>query len=280
LLATPWALLSLGANIPTGNATHDSQEAVVASVLSTDLLGFREATWGTGFALTSSVATAAMAGQFGIGVAGAYSMRNEFEPNEGTSVRYKPGSEMRVRVGVDRNFGTATLTTGATFINYSADEADGVNLFQSGNRFRFDASLAFRAGDGVWTIYGADVIRENGDLRLDIADSGGTVVGDTLVATAKQNMIVGGLIGTVGLGAGFVIRPHFDFKYQIREESDGSDAGTGWIFAAGGDIPLRVLGGTEFFPKARVFFGTIRSLAGDDVNLLGLELKGTLRWIF
>jgi hypothetical protein len=93
-------------------------------------------------------------------------------------------------------------------------------------------------------------------------------------------MIVGGLIGTVGLGAGFVIRPHFDFKYQIREESDGSDAGTGWIFAAGGDIPLRVLGGTEFFPKARVFFGTIRSLAGDDVNLLGLELKGTLRWIF
>lgn len=280
LRATPWALISLGANIPTGNATHDSEEAVVASVLSTDLLGFREATWGTGFALTSSVATAAMAGQFGIGVAGAYSMRNEFEPSEGTSVRYRPGSEMRVRVGVDRNFGTATLTTGATFINYSADEADGVNLFQSGNRFRFDASLAFRAGDGVWTIYGADVIRENGDRRLDIEDSGGTIVGDTLVATAKQNMIVGGLIGTVGLGAGFVIRPHFDFKYQIREESDGSDAGTGWIFAAGGDIPLRVLGGTEFFPKARVFFGTIRTLAGKDVNLLGVELKGTLRWIF
>ena len=55
---TPWALVSVGANVPTGNGTHSGQEAIVASVLSTDLLGFREATWGTGFAVTSSVASA------------------------------------------------------------------------------------------------------------------------------------------------------------------------------------------------------------------------------
>lgn len=279
LQATPWALLSVGVNIPTGHASHTDDEAIVASVLSTDILGFREATWGTGLAVTSSVATAVQAGGFGLGVAGAYAVRGEFEPLEADQIKYKPGTEMRVRVGLDRNFGTSTMTLGGTFINYTMDQRDGANLFQAGNRFRFDGSLAFRAGDGVWTIYAADVMRENGDLRLDVADSGGNIVGDTLVTTAKQNMIVGGLIGTVGLGGGFVIRPHFDFKYQSREEADGNDAGSGWVFAAGGDIPLRIAG-TEFFPKARAFFGTLTAVNGDNVNLIGLELKGTIRWLF
>ena len=56
--AMPGVLLTVGANVPTGNSTHDDEEALVAAVLSTDLLGFRESTWGTGFALTSSVALA------------------------------------------------------------------------------------------------------------------------------------------------------------------------------------------------------------------------------
>ncbi len=276
--AVPWALVSIGANIPTGNSTHDGEEAIVASVLSRDLLGFREATWGTGFALTSSVATAVRAGGFGVGVAGAYAMRGEFEPSSDSELIYKPGSEARVRVGLDRNFGNATLTVGGTFINYSFDQADGLNLFQAGNRLRFDASLAFRAGAGVWTIYGADLFRENGDLTASIVDDLGAFVGDTLIVTPKQNLIVGGLIGTVGLGGGFVFRPHLDFKVQTREATDGNSEGSGWIFAAGGDIPLRI-GGSEFFPKARVFFGSIQDEMGRDVNLLGLEFRGTVRWM-
>ncbi|NJD18939.1 MAG: hypothetical protein FIA95_06605, partial [Gemmatimonadetes bacterium] len=56
--ATPWALVSVGASLPTGNSTHDGEEAVVASVLAADLLGFSEATWGTGAQVNSSLATA------------------------------------------------------------------------------------------------------------------------------------------------------------------------------------------------------------------------------
>lgn len=277
--AMPWALLAVSANVPTGVAEHDAEEAVVASVLATDLLAFGETTWGTGFAITSSVATAVAAGGFGLGVAGAYSMRSEFTPSSESEVRYKPGSETRVRVGLDRNFGTSTLTLGGTFMNYAADEADGTNLFQAGKRFRVDGSLAFRAGDGVWTLYAADVMRQKGDLTIDIVDDLGAVVGDTTMSTAKQNMVVGGLVGTVGLGNGFLFRPHFDFRYQTREEADGNDAGTGWMFGAGGDLPLRIFGGTELFPKARVFFGSIRDATGIDVGVFGLELKGSLRWI-
>ena len=278
--ATPWALVSLGLSLPTGNSTHDGEEAIVASVLSTDLLGFREASWGTGLAITSSVASATTAGGFGLGIAAAYAMRGSFEPSQDVALSYQPGNEARIRVGLDRNFGASTLTAGATLVSYAKDQADDRNLFQAGKRIRLDASYAFRTSSGVWTVYAADLMRANGDLFVDIVDDGGVTVGDTIVATAEQNMLVGGVMGTVSLGGGFVFRPHVDYSRQTRRAADGNEAGSGWILAAGGDIPIRVFGGYEFFPKARVYFGSIRDFAGGGVSLLGLEVKGTVRTTF
>ena len=279
--ATPWATAAVTVNVPTGDGTHTGEEAIVASVLSTDLLGFREATWGTGLAITSSLGMARQFGAFGVGLAGAYSVRGEFEPAEDVNLTYQPGNEVRVRMGIDRNFGNSTLTLGGTFITFQQDRvsddlASDRNLFQAGNRFRVDASYAVRAGAGVWTFYAADLIRENGDLRVDIVDETNTPVDSTFVRTASQNLLVGGVIGTLSLGGGYVFRPHMEYRYQIREEANGNEAGSGWIVAAGGDIPIRLLG-SEFFPKARVYFGAIQSLTGEDVSLLGMEFRGTFR---
>jgi hypothetical protein len=248
--ATPWALVTLGLNLPTGDAARDGEEAIVASLLATDMLGFREASWGRGFALTPSVAVARSMGNFGLGLAGAYSVRGTFNPSEDdTTLEYQPGSEARIRLGIDRNFGNSTLTLGGTFINYTSDQANGQNLFQAGKRFRFDATYAFRMGAGVWTVYAADLIRHNGVLTLPNVDSTGAPLGTfTDVNTPKQNLAVAGFMGTLELGGGFVFRPHVDFKLQAREDAGGSDAGSGWLVAAGGDIPIRVFGGHDFFP--------------------------------
>ena len=279
--ATPWVLLTIGANLPTGSPTHSAEEAIVSSVLATDLLGFREATWGSGTSITSSLATAVRAGGFGLGIAGAYALRGEFAPSADVdSLRYQPGSETRLRVGLDRNFGNSTFTAGGTFITYTQDQANGVNLFQAGNRLRFDASFAFRASGGIWTIYAADLTRSKGDLSLQVVDELGVPVDSTVtVTTAKQNLLIAGLVGTVGIGGGFVFRPSVDVKYQTLTDADGGNPGSGWIVAAGTDIPMRIFG-TEFFPKGRVLFGSIESQTGATVNLLGMELKGTLRWSF
>ena len=278
--ATPWALVSIGATLPTGRATHSSEEAVVASVLSTDLLGFSETTWGTGLGLTSSVATAVRAGELGVGLAIAYALRGKFEPSSDVDLEYQPGNEARVRLGIDRNFGNSTLTAGATFINYATDQADGQNLFQAGNRLRIDASYAFRANAGVWTLYAADLVRANGDLRLDIVDDLGAPVGDTTVVTAKQNLFIAGATGAIGLGGGRVLRPHVDYRLQTRTEMDGDDTGSGWIVAAGGDVPFQVFGRYELVPKARILYGSLRSRSAGDVGLLGMELTGTFRGTF
>ena len=283
--ASPWALISFGGSLPSGQVQHDGEEAIVASVLSTDLLGFREATLGSGTSFTSAVATAARAGGWGIGLAGAYSVRGKFEPSADLPIEYQPGNETRVRIGLDRNIGTNTFTAGATWRQYTSDQANGRNLFQAGNRLRFDMTYAFRAGAGVWTLFAADVYRNNGDLTLSIIDDIGDLVGDTAIVTAKQNLIVGGVIGSIGVGGGFVFRPHIDLKYQTRTEPDraegaGRDEGSGWILGVGGDLPIRLFGGYDFFPKARILYGSIIDPMGNGVSVLGAEFTGTVRWVF
>lgn len=278
--ATPWALLSVGVTLPTGNSTHDGEEALVASVLATDLLGFREATWGTGLAVTTAVATAMRAGGFGVGLAASYGVRGDFEPRADQDLTYQPGNEARVRLGFDRNIGTNTLTGGFTFTSYTEDQANDLNLFQAGNRIRGDLAYAFRAGAGVWTVYVADIWRENGDLTLSVVDDTDTVVSDTTMATASQNLMVAGVNGTVGVGGGFVFRPQVDVRVQQREEPDGSDQGSGWIVGVGGDLPLRLFGGYDVFPKARVLFGSIEDPTGLRQGVVGGEFGLNVRWGF
>jgi len=285
--ATPWALVTLGFNIPTGTAQHDSEEALVSSVMSTELFAFREATWGRGFAVTSSVAVARTFNGFGLGLAASYSLRGKFNPRtdvagtpgDESSLEYQPGSERRMRLGVDRNFGNSTMTLGATFINYSDDKADDRNLFQAGNRFRLDGTYAFRMGGGVWTVYAADLIRQNGDLSLIVLDSQGDSVDVASADTPRQNLLIGGVTGHVALGGGFVFRPHVDAKIQSREASNGSTAGSGWLFGVGGDIPVRIYG-HDLFPKARVLLGKMKDPNEESVSVFGLEFGGTMRFNF
>jgi hypothetical protein len=284
---TPWAMLTVGANVPTGVSEHDTEEALVASVLSTDILGFRETTWGRGFAVTSSIAVARQVGGFGLGVAASYSLRGKFNPAADVSgtpadesaLEYQPGSERRVRLGLDRNFGNSTLTLGATFINYAHDEADGRNLFQAGNRFRFDATYAFRVSGGVWTLYAADLLRQNGELSLIVLDSAGDSVDVADLETPRQNLLMGGVTGSVPIGGGYVFRPHIDGRLQSRKGSAGSKVGSAWLVGMGGDIPVRLFG-SDFFPKARVLLGKMKDPMEESVSIFGLELSGTLRFNF
>lgn len=272
---SPWAVFTALVNLPTGNSAHDPEEAVVASVLSTDILGFQEATWGTGTAVTAGFATAHQAEGWGIGIGASYRLSNGFEPTEESSLTYQPGNEIRVRVGVDRNVGeSGKFTLGVTGQNFSEDQYDGENLFQAGNRFRVDASYAFRSGRSTWALYAVDVWRESGDAFLDLVNPEGTVVGDTTVVVGSQNLFMVGVNGSTPLSGSLRIRPSLDLRYQSREEVNGE----GWIIGAGADLPLRAFGSVDLFPRGKVLFGSLKSLLEESVGLWGLELGVTVRW--
>ena len=77
-----------------------------------------------------------------------------------------------------------------------------------------------------------------------------------------------------------MFRPNVDLRLQSRKDPGGSDEGSGWVVAAGGDFPVRLFGGYDFFPKARVLFGSVKDPQGAGKGLLGMELSAIVRWGF
>ena len=273
-VATPWAVLMLGVNVPTGKSTHDTEEAIVAGAMATNLLGFREASWGTGLAVTSGVATAHRFGDWGLGLGASYRLGSEFEPRADTAVGYTPGNEALVRLALDRNVGASgKFTAGFTLQNYSADKLDRRDLFQSGNRWRGDVTYSFRAGrSSVWSLYLADIWRERGDITLDVLDTDGSIVGDTTFHTGTQNLMIVGLAGSMTVGR-TLLRPSIDARVQQREEVGGQ----GWLLGGGLDVPLR-LRGYEVLPAGRLSYGNLEAESGKAYPFWGAELGLTLRW--
>ena len=167
---------TIGLNLPTGHPTHDSEEAVVATVLSTDILGFREASWGMGFAATGGISTAYQVGQWQVSVGGSYRQNSDFRPRADTTVRYAPGSEMRARLAFARDIGeTKRVSFGLMALNYAEDQLDGRNLFQAGPRVMVDGSYSFPIGRTSWSLFLADIWRGKGDVTLPIVSQASTV---------------------------------------------------------------------------------------------------------
>ncbi|MFP3947279.1 MAG: hypothetical protein ACLFWG_00985 [Longimicrobiales bacterium] len=260
-----WALLTVSLNLPTGEATHDAKEAVVASVLATDLLGFREANWGTGFGVTPGFATARQMGPWGVGLGASYRVAGGFEPTPTSSLTYEPGNESRIRLGVDRNVGDGgKITAGFTYQRFETDRVGGQNLFEAGKRYRGDLSWAFRTGASTWTLFATDTWRDEGRFP------GAT--GPT-AQTTSQNIAQIGVAASIPVGDVHRIRPRVDFQLQSR---DGP--GSGWLTGVGGDFPFRLFSVVDVFPNARFLVGSVEGPSARDVSMIGAELGGTIRW--
>jgi hypothetical protein len=208
---SPSLSLITSVNLPTGKSQHDSDEAIVAAALSTELLGFREALWGTGFGVTTGFATAWRANATtGIGLGASYRLATEFEPSDDATLKYRPGNEIRVRLALDKNIGANKLTLGGTFQNYSDDQINGRNLFAPGNRWRGDLTYSFRASNtSTWTLFATDVWRQNGDVSL----------GDSIFQAGEQNLAVVGFAGALRS-----FRPSADFRFLTRASGENE----GW----------------------------------------------------
>lgn len=258
--ALPWARVTLGVNVPTGNGTHSAEEAQVAALLSTDLLGFREARFGTGLGITTGVAAAHQLGTWAIGYGASYRMAGEFEPSEDTSTVYSPGDEIMARVAIDRNIGIGgKLTLGGT-VQHFADDEFGDNLFTPGMRLRGDASYAFRASPTTtMMLFLTDLWREQGEVSLVDDDASSATIG-------SQNVLIIG--GGANFGALLGLSPRADVRILSHEEG----AGSGWLAGIGTGIEAGVAG-IELSPHGRFLFGSLESADGESYGLSGFEIE-------
>jgi hypothetical protein len=271
--ATPWALITLGINVPTGNSTHTDSEARVSAVLASEMLGFREASWGLGFGVTTGIATAYHIGGTGVGLGASYRKASQFEPVADSALKYTPGNETRIRLGLDRNIGGNKLSGGVTFQNYTQDRVDNRDLFQPGNRWRGDLAYSFRTGtSAAWTAYATDVWREHGDVNISVVDEFGTLLRDSTTSTGTQNLVIAGLAGSVRMG-NVSLLPNIDARKQTRSLPGGE----GWLVGAGTDVPLKA-GRFDVTPGARIVYGQIQGDSPVNHGMWGGELSLGVRW--
>ena len=274
-MAVPGTTVTLGVNLPTGKPTHDNEEAVVATVLATDLLGFREASWGTGLGATLGVSSVRQAGPWTASLGASYRRSGEFNPRADTLLHYRPGNETRGRAALQRKIGDDQgLSLGLMVLSYTEDRLDGRNLFQAGTRAMADVSYSFRRGRGEWMVTVADIWRDKGDVTLPIVSQASSFTGDTTFQTGTQNLLFAAVGGSTPLTSGLVIRPGLDFRVQRGEDVGGQ----GWVLGLGADVPLRTGEAVEVFPSARVLTGSLQTRNREMKPIWGLETSLVVRW--
>lgn len=255
--------LSVLASAPSGQASHDAPQALVAGVVAADLLPFRVTSWGAGGGIGMQLAAAKRFEGFGAGLSVGYRRGSEFEPLDGQPFQYRPGNEIQARLAVDTEVGRggkASLVVGVQ--TYGEDVLDGSNLFKSGNRIEATATYAFPVGyRGSAAVYGGVLHRANGSY-LDA----------TVPAAPTQDLVLLGGLVRRGVGGGF-FTPRLDVR--LFRSEDG--VGQGYVAGLGAAYEVRS-GTVTFAPSVTARMGQVTVREGQESGITGFEAGLTLRF--
>jgi hypothetical protein len=249
------------AQLPTGVSELTTDEADAAGMFAADVLPFRITNWGAGGGIGLSTALAQPVGEFAVGLSLGYVVAREFEP-VADDFQYRPGSQLHVRAAIDRTFGTSAKgALSITYQRFGEDQADGENLFQTGDRIQGLASWSFIAGDlGSGVVYAGYLHRSEGEY-LDFDE-----------LEPAQRLVFGGVGARLPMGTS-VIMPALDMRLHGGDEG----AGSGYTLGLGGSVEVP-MGWAVLIPTLRGRFGNVELSSGLDSGFTGGEVGLTVRF--
>ncbi|NJD10494.1 MAG: hypothetical protein FIB01_08700 [Gemmatimonadetes bacterium] len=265
-LAADRIRLGAVALLPTGVSELDTAQADVTHMIAADLLPFAISHWGTGGGFGLNAAAALPVGpSTTVGFSAGYVLAQEYEPLAATGAsvfNYRPGNQLHVRAALDQLIGRSSkLSLQLTYQQFTEDQGNQQNIYQSGDRLQALGTLAFGAGRrGAGILYAGFLRRLEGsytDTQLPV-----TPVQDLLYAGGTLRQSFGGV----------VLVPSVDVRVV------GNDAGVdqGYTLTAGTGLELP-LGSIEAVPSARLRIGHITVLENQESGYSGMELGLTLR---
>jgi hypothetical protein len=218
-------VVTLSANLPTGKTKLTSDELVAAGVMASDLIPFPVASFGNGANVTTGVAVAVPVAGWAVGLGGSYRMTGGYTPLASVDSSYKPGGELRLRMGADRVVGQGRVSLGFTFSTFADDAFGGASIYRPGKRYITQGTWSFPVGNLGLALYAWDLYR-----------NGGTVIvgGST---TEKQNVLTIGAAATVQVGRN-VLRPQLEYRIQSAGVSTMVAAGHLLSLSARYQLPL------------------------------------------
>jgi hypothetical protein len=202
-----FVVLTAGVSLPSGESSVNPDQLLAAGRIGNDFLAFPVSTMGTGLALTGGVAIAQPLGEWSVGAGLSVRRSRAYDPFDvpGESLRYRPGNETRVRLGVDRPVADGRLALGVTYAAFGRDDAGG-SAYNTGDRVIAQAVLTGLAGGHDWTVSAYNLFRAPGEYasgeragRENVADvfmsvglhAAGTIVEPSLEVRHWRQQIFG-----------------------------------------------------------------------------------------
>lgn len=206
-----FVVVTAGVNLPTGSATLEDEEFEAATRIGSDFLLFPISGFGSGLGFTGGVAVARPLGTWNFGVGASIRQSSEYEPfrdASGTPLKFTPGPEYRVRLGVDHPFGTGQVALGLTFSQYGDDKSNAAT-FSSGNRYIGQLSMS-------------NSLRESLDYSLVVWNmfrSSGTLIDQS---PSPSGNITNALMGLAIRAGAVSIEPSVEGRVWTQDGSDMS----------------------------------------------------------
>ena len=251
-------VLTVGANLATGQYQIDTSKALAAGQIGNDFLIFPTSSYGSGNSATAGVAVAQTFGGWNVGIATSFRKSTAFDAYQAVtntglaSLRFTPADEVRARLGADRLIGDGRLAIGVTYSSFGKDVLDNTS-YATGDRYIGQASLALPVNGAdlyvsSWALYRAKGQQlggvSNPETVLDGAVSLGFHQGDLLIEPTLEGRnwtvdgIKAGLLGNVGVrlrwsSGAVMVMPTVTYQMgKLYDTGDGSSVNaTGYRLA-------------------------------------------------
>ncbi|MFI5309973.1 MAG: hypothetical protein ACHQQ3_01970 [Gemmatimonadales bacterium] len=158
-------VLTIGVNLPTGMYKVPTGKQEAAGQIGNDFLVYPVSSMGNGLGATGGLAFAQPIGDWNLGLGASFRHSTAFDAYQvgSTALRFQPGDEVRLRVGLDRPILDGRFSMGVTYSKFGNDAANDTT-FGTGDRALGQASLYLPTGGGDFQISAWNLYRAEGKL--------------------------------------------------------------------------------------------------------------------
>ena len=255
--------LMVTGRIPTGVDGLDAEQGAVLGVLATDILGFSTRSLGSGGSLGIGFSGAYPVGRFALGLAGTVTQSGSFTPVAAVPQELKPGTELRLRGGVEGPVAETAYVRAALILARRGDDEINGEALGVGTRWSGYVSVEQRAGTALVTGYIFDQLRATPQIDNTALGSG---------VLPKGNLFAIGATVAVPLDRDMTLTPRAEYRRADQAPSlDASDMEKlGSSVRLGSDFRYRVNPMLDVVVEASALFGTV--VSGTDVGTNGFRI--------
>ncbi len=255
--------------VPTGIKTVEQEELSILGALSSDVVGFAASNLGSGGNVGGGLVGAFPLGRWAAGFGATFRQPMGYAPVLGEDEQLKPGSEVRLRAGLEGPLARRTYVRTATiFARTSKDRIafSGVDSTRHGVGNRLITYVSINQGirSLSLTLYGFDVFR--GDPQIEA-----TAIGAAKLPRGNL-LAVGGRLD-VPLGGTTTVSPNAEWRGSDAAPNDTTTAleRLGASLRYGVDVRHRLTPGTALVLQGGGTSGHLFQ-AGSRVNLSGYRV--------